>query len=221
MDGERVDAWLGGSRRAWEQADPPAVLGLFTAGASYRSHPLRPDGDRVAVEWWTTMTAGGAPATLAGCLLLAFAGDGRCRDLRECWHEAEERIDPPADWGRLDPDPGRPRPRARPPLGRGLRTGLAGRRPGGRGRPVRPRHPLPLRALPRPPPGVARASWPTPATPMPPRPTSSPASAPRSPPAPRPRWPCPGRPGAPQSRRRRSRADAVGRLGVGPVPPAG
>jgi SnoaL-like domain len=136
MDRQRVDAWLDGYRRAWEQADTPAVLGLFTADASYRSHPLRRphtghdgvaaywdratadqrevrvrfgdpvvDGDRVAVEWWATMAAGGDPATLVGCLLLAFAGDGRCRALRECWNVAEGRIDPPADWGRLDPDP--------------------------------------------------------------------------------------------------------------------
>jgi hypothetical protein len=106
MDRQGVDAWLDGYRRAWEQADPPAVLGLFTADASYRSHPLRPahtghdgvgaywaratadqqdvrvhfgdpivDGDRVAVEWWATMTADGDPTTLAGCLLLTFAPD--------------------------------------------------------------------------------------------------------------------------------------------------
>jgi hypothetical protein len=137
MDRQGVDAWLDGYRRAWEQADPPAVLGLFTADASYRSHPLRPahrghdgvgaywaratadqgdvrvrfgdpivEGDRVAVEWWTTMTAGGGPATLVGCLLLAFVPDGRCRDLRECWHEVGELVDPPADWGQLDVDGG-------------------------------------------------------------------------------------------------------------------
>jgi SnoaL-like domain len=133
MDRQRVDAWLDGYRRAWEQADTPAVLGLFTADASYRSHPLRPahtghdgvaacwdratadqqevrvrfgdpvvDGDRVAVEWWTTMRVADDPTTLAGCLLLAFAADGRCRALRECWHEAGEVVlDPPRDWGRL------------------------------------------------------------------------------------------------------------------------
>jgi hypothetical protein len=39
---------------------------------------------------------------MAGCLLLSFAAGGRCRGLRECWHEAEGLIDPPADWGRLD-----------------------------------------------------------------------------------------------------------------------
>jgi hypothetical protein len=42
MDRQRVDAWLDGYRRPWEQADSPAVLGLFTTDASYRSHPLRP-----------------------------------------------------------------------------------------------------------------------------------------------------------------------------------
>jgi ketosteroid isomerase-like protein len=64
------------------------------------------DGDRVAVEWWTTMLAGGDPVTLAGCLLLAFAADGRCRDLRECWNLAEGLLNPPDDWGRLDLGPG-------------------------------------------------------------------------------------------------------------------
>jgi predicted SnoaL-like aldol condensation-catalyzing enzyme len=137
MDRERVDAWIEGYRRAWEQADTPAAVALFSGDASYRSHPLRPahaghdgiaaywtevtadqrdvrvrfgdpivDGDRVAVEWWTRMRAGGGPVTLVGCLVLAFAADGRCRDLRECWNLAEGLIDPPPDWGRLDLDPG-------------------------------------------------------------------------------------------------------------------
>jgi ketosteroid isomerase-like protein len=64
------------------------------------------DGDRVAVEWWTTMRAGGDPVTLVGCLVLAFAADGRCRDLRECWNLAEGLVDPSPGWGRLDLDPG-------------------------------------------------------------------------------------------------------------------
>ena len=133
MDHERVTAWLDGYRRAWEEADTPAVLGLFTGDATYRSHPLRPahtghrgvadywtratddqqdvrvrfgdpivDGHRVAVEWWTTMAAGGDPVTLVGCLLLTFAADGRCQALRECWNAAEALLDPPPDWGRLD-----------------------------------------------------------------------------------------------------------------------
>jgi hypothetical protein len=71
------------------------------------------DGDRVAAEWWTTMVAEGGPVTLAGCLLLTFAADGRCRDLHECWHEAGGLHDPPPDWGRLGPDPGEVREHAR------------------------------------------------------------------------------------------------------------
>ena len=137
MDRHLVSTWLDGYRRAWEQADTPAVLGLFTSDARYRSHPLRPahtghdgvaaywdqatadqqdvlvrlgdpvvDGDRVAAEWWTTMVADGDPVTLVGCLLLAFAADGRCRDLRECWNVADAIQDPPPDWGRLAADPG-------------------------------------------------------------------------------------------------------------------
>jgi ketosteroid isomerase-like protein len=146
MDRERAHAWLDGYRRAWEEADTPAVVGLFTSDATYRSHPLRPahaghdgiaaywtqatadqtevrvrlgdpvvGGDRVGVEWWTTMHAGRDPVTLVGCLLLTFAPDGRCRSLRECWNLSEKLLDPPADWGRLDPpaDPGRAAEHAR------------------------------------------------------------------------------------------------------------
>jgi ketosteroid isomerase-like protein len=64
------------------------------------------DGDRVAAEWWTTMVAAGEPVALVGCLLLTFAADGRCRDLRECWNVADGLHDPPPDWGRLDPGTG-------------------------------------------------------------------------------------------------------------------
>jgi hypothetical protein len=52
------------------------------------------------------MVAGGDPVTLVGCLLLTFAADGRCRDLRECWHETDGLHHPPPDWGRLDPGTG-------------------------------------------------------------------------------------------------------------------
>jgi ketosteroid isomerase-like protein len=136
MERERVGAWLEGYRRAWEQADPPAVLGLFTPDATYRAHPLGMaytghdaiadywtratagqediqvrfgdpivDGDRVAAEFWATMRGDGDPVTVAGCLLLALAPDGRCRSLRECWHETGALLAPPPDWGRLAPPP--------------------------------------------------------------------------------------------------------------------
>jgi hypothetical protein len=57
------------------------------------------DGDRVAVEWWTTMVSEGAEVSLPGCLLLRFASDGRCSDLREYWNFAPGRREPFAGWG--------------------------------------------------------------------------------------------------------------------------
>jgi ketosteroid isomerase-like protein len=64
-------------------------------------------GRRAAVEWWTTMVdAGGVDRTLTGCLVLAFADDGRCRGLRECWNAQPRRVEPPEGWGAVGlPDP--------------------------------------------------------------------------------------------------------------------
>jgi SnoaL-like domain len=137
MDRERVEAWLGAYRRAWEEADTRAIPGMFTQEASYRAHPLGMahtghdgiadywtratagqqdvqvrfgdpivDGDRVAAEFWTTMGGDAGPVTVAGCLLLVLDPDGRCRSLRECWHETGTLLAPPPDWGRLGPDAG-------------------------------------------------------------------------------------------------------------------
>jgi ketosteroid isomerase-like protein len=57
------------------------------------------DGDRVAVEWWTTMVSEGEEVSLPGCLLLRFAPDGRCSDLREYWNFAPGRREPFTGWG--------------------------------------------------------------------------------------------------------------------------
>lgn len=56
-------------------------------------------GDRVVVEWWTTMRDEGEPITLPGCLLLRFAPDGRCEALREYWHVEPGRHAPHPGWG--------------------------------------------------------------------------------------------------------------------------
>jgi hypothetical protein len=56
-------------------------------------------GDVTAVEWWTTLTNGGAPITLAGCFMLRFDTSGKCRSLREYWHFAEGRQQPQPGWG--------------------------------------------------------------------------------------------------------------------------
>jgi ketosteroid isomerase-like protein len=56
-------------------------------------------GNRVAAEWWTTMRDEGEEITLPGCLVLRFAPDGRCEELREYWHVEAGHREPPASWG--------------------------------------------------------------------------------------------------------------------------
>lgn len=59
------------------------------------------DDDRVAAEWWTTMSDDGQPLTLPGVLLLEFEGS-RCRALREYWAFEPGRHDPFPEWGRFE-----------------------------------------------------------------------------------------------------------------------
>lgn len=58
-------------------------------------------GNRMAVEWWATMrVAEDGDVTLPGCLIVRFADDGLCEELREYWHvETGRRVAPPAGWG--------------------------------------------------------------------------------------------------------------------------
>jgi len=56
-------------------------------------------GNRTAVEWWTTLTNGGTPITLAGAFILTFDSDGLCRTLREYWHFTEGTKQPLSGWG--------------------------------------------------------------------------------------------------------------------------
>lgn len=56
-------------------------------------------GAKVAVEWWTTMRSEGSEITLPGCLVLRFAADGRCEELREYWHLEGRLVEPPSGWG--------------------------------------------------------------------------------------------------------------------------
>ena len=56
--------------------------------------------ERVAVEWWTTMTdPDDGEVALPGCLLLRFGLDGRCLDLWEYWQVQPGRRKPTARWG--------------------------------------------------------------------------------------------------------------------------
>jgi len=58
------------------------------------------EGSKVVVEWWAIMRDEGAWITLPGCLLLRFAEDGRCEELREYWHVEDGRHEPHPGWGR-------------------------------------------------------------------------------------------------------------------------
>lgn len=58
------------------------------------------DEERVAAEWWTTLRdVDDGDVTLPGCLMLRFADDGRCEDLREYWHLEPGFHEPYEGWG--------------------------------------------------------------------------------------------------------------------------
>ena len=58
------------------------------------------DRNHAAVEWWATWKEGKDSITLPGCLVLRFAPDGRCQELREYWDYRSETLEPPPGWGR-------------------------------------------------------------------------------------------------------------------------
>jgi ketosteroid isomerase-like protein len=83
-----------GIRAYWERAAGTQQ------GVEVRMGEPLVEGNVAAVEWWTTMDGpDGGVVTLPGCLLLQFAGDGRCFDLREYWNLEPERRQPFAGWG--------------------------------------------------------------------------------------------------------------------------
>jgi ketosteroid isomerase-like protein len=83
-----------GIRRYWEEATSSQEDLDLRFG-----EPVVED-DRAAVEWWATMRDDGDEITLPGILVLRFAADGRCEELRECWHVERGRHEPPDGWGR-------------------------------------------------------------------------------------------------------------------------
>jgi len=82
-----------GVRAYWERATSSQ------RGVEVRMGEPVVDGNVVAVEWWTTMENENGEVTLPGCLLLQFAPDGRCFDLREYWNVEEGRRPPHEGWG--------------------------------------------------------------------------------------------------------------------------
>ena len=57
------------------------------------------EGRKAVVAWWAIMKDESAWITLPGALLLRFAEDGRCEELREYWHVEDGRHEPPPGWG--------------------------------------------------------------------------------------------------------------------------
>jgi nuclear transport factor 2 (NTF2) superfamily protein len=57
------------------------------------------DGQRAAVEFWVRMLNDGAEVTLVGILVLRFADDGRCAELREAWFFQPGDHAPHDGWG--------------------------------------------------------------------------------------------------------------------------
>ena len=70
------------------------------SGVKVRMGEPKVDGNVVAVEWWATLDdPEDGPITLPGCLLLQFAPDGLCFDLREYWNVQDGAVEPHEGWG--------------------------------------------------------------------------------------------------------------------------
>lgn len=82
----------------------PAIAAYWSAAAMRQTdidiHVGRPvvDGERVAVEWWVSLSEGAEDSVSTGMLILLFDGD-LCASLREVWMERPGRVLPPEGWG--------------------------------------------------------------------------------------------------------------------------
>jgi ketosteroid isomerase-like protein len=82
------------------------VLG-YARWAFEGEHSARPrfeeplvDGDRAAVEWWTTVVGtDGSEDTIAGCSILRFGSDGRVVQHIDYWASEQGHRQPPETWG--------------------------------------------------------------------------------------------------------------------------
>ncbi len=75
------------------------TLGAFDLDEVYEVRFGRPvvEGVRVAVEYWGVMREDGKDVTIAGCVMLRFARNGLCNELRDYWILKEERIPAPKE----------------------------------------------------------------------------------------------------------------------------
>jgi len=77
------------------------TLGALDVGQVYEVRFGKPvvEGSRAAVEYWTTMKEKVEDVTLAGCVMLHFAKNGVCRELRDYWVLQTGKVQAPANWG--------------------------------------------------------------------------------------------------------------------------
>ncbi len=57
------------------------------------------DGNRVAGEFWTTMTNGEERGTLIGCFIAQLNAAGRCIHFRQYWFDISGHADAYNGWG--------------------------------------------------------------------------------------------------------------------------
>jgi ketosteroid isomerase-like protein len=55
-------------------------------------------GDRAAVEWWSSWVEAGQALTMAGVTVLRFDADGMVVDHRDYWNQADHRVPPFDQW---------------------------------------------------------------------------------------------------------------------------
>jgi hypothetical protein len=122
--------WAQAWERSWREHDPELLLPVYAEGVEFRSSPFRDpqhpvayatwayeseeaaeprfaeplaEGDRAAVEWWTTVVDGeGAEATIAGCSFLRFDAAGRVVEEHGYWNDDDGHRVPFHGWGRPD-----------------------------------------------------------------------------------------------------------------------
>jgi SnoaL-like protein len=77
------------------------TLGALDVGQVYEVRFGKPvvEGARASVEYWTTMKEKLNDVTLAGCVMLHFAKNGLCKELRDYWVLQTGKLQAPSNWG--------------------------------------------------------------------------------------------------------------------------
>jgi hypothetical protein len=119
--------WAHTWQEAWAARAPHRIAALYAPGAPYRSHPHREpeiggalayvertfaeesdivcrfgepivDGQRAAIEWWSSWREDGEEITLSGTTVLRFDGVGLVVEHVDYWMDSPGRRAPFAGW---------------------------------------------------------------------------------------------------------------------------